>query len=110
MSRARRIKPQTAQLTRNQMLEVIRAPIITEKSTLISEHNQVAFRVAIDASKPQIRSAVEGLFDVKVKKVNTIRQKGKVKRFRGILGRRSDVKKAIITLEDGHRIDVTTGI
>lgn len=92
------------------MLEVIRAPIITEKSTLISEHNQVAFRVAIDASKPQIRSAVEGLFDVKVKKVNTIRQKGKVKRFRGILGRRSDVKKAIITLEDGHRIDVTTGI
>jgi large subunit ribosomal protein L23 len=110
MSRARRIKPQNTQLTRNQMLDVIRAPIITEKSTLISEHNQVAFRVAIDASKPEIRSAVEGLFDVKVKKVNTIRQKGKVKRFRGIVGRRSDVKKAIVTLEEGHRIDVTTGI
>ena len=110
MSRARAIRPPKVDLTRNQMLEILRAPIITEKTTLISEHNQVAFRVRMDATKPEIKAAVENLFSVKVKKVNTIRQKGKTKRFRGIPGRRSDVKKAVVTLEEGHRIDVTTGI
>jgi large subunit ribosomal protein L23 len=92
------------------MHDVIRAPVITEKSTLGSEHNQVTFRVAPDASKPEIKAAVEGLFGVKVKDVNTISQMGKVKRFRGRLGKRADYKKAVVTLEEGHTIDVTTGI
>lgn len=90
--------------------DVIRAPVITEKSTRGSEHSQVTFRVAPDASKPEIKAAVEGLFNVKVKDVNTISQQGKVKRFRGRLGKRADYKKAIVTLEEGHSIDVTTGI
>jgi large subunit ribosomal protein L23 len=90
--------------------EIIRAPVITEKSTMGSEHGQVTFRVAKDASKPEIKAAVEGLFGVKVKTVNTLRQKGKLKRFRGRLGRRPDTKKAIVTLEEGQSIDVTTGI
>jgi large subunit ribosomal protein L23 len=85
-------------------------PVITEKATLGSEHNQVTFRVAMTATKPQIKSAVESLFNVKVKAVNTLRTKGKVKRFRGRLGRRSDYKKAIVTLAEGQSIDVTTGI
>ena len=75
-----------------------------------SEHNQVTFNVPLSANKPVIRAAVEELFKVKVKAVNTIRQRGKVKRFRGIMGKRPDYKKAIVTLEDGHSIDVTTGI
>ncbi len=90
--------------------DLIRSPVITEKSTMISEFNQVTFRVPLDASKPEIKAAVEMLFKVKVKAVNTLRQKGKTKRFRGIMGRRSDVKKAIVTLADGHRIDVSTGV
>ena len=73
-------------------------------------HNQVVFQVARDASKPEIRAAVEQLFKVKVKKVNTLRQAGKVKRFRGTLGSRTEVKKAVVTLDEGHSIDVTTGI
>jgi large subunit ribosomal protein L23 len=85
-------------------------PIITEKATLGSQHNQVTFRVAMTATKPQIKSAVESLFSVKVKAVNTLRTKGKEKRFRGRLGRRSDYKKAIVTLAEGQSIDVTTGI
>lgn len=89
---------------------VILSPVITEKSTLISEHNQVAFKVAIDATKADIKSAVEALFKVKVTGVNTIRVKGKVKRFRGHLGKRSDWKKAIVTLAEGQSIDVTTGV
>lgn len=92
------------------MYQTILGPVITEKSTLGSEHGQITFRVAIDATKPQVKQAVEGLFKVKVKTVNTIRVKGKKKRFRGVLGKRPDWKKAIITLEDGHTIDVTTGI
>lgn len=92
------------------MLRIIRAPHITEKATLISEHNQVAFKVAVDATKPAIAAAVEHLFKVKVKAVNTIRMDGKTKRFRGIPGRRADWKKAMVTLEEGHSIDVTTGI
>lgn len=92
------------------LYDVIRSPVITEKATMLSEYNQVSFRVAIDATKPQIREAVERLFDVKVTKINTIRVKGKVKRFRGRLGRRSDFKKAVVTLAEGNRIDVTTGL
>jgi len=92
------------------MYDLVREPVITEKSTLGSEHNQVTFRVPLSANKPEIKAAVEGLFQVKVKAVNTLRHKGKVKRFRGITGRRADTKKAYVTLEEGHSIDVTTGI
>ncbi|MDX1717332.1 MAG: 50S ribosomal protein L23 [Anderseniella sp.] len=90
--------------------DIIRSPAITEKATLLSEANQVVFNVAGTASKPEIKKAVEELFSVKVKAVNTLNRKGKVKRFRGIRGRQSDVKKAIVTLEDGQSIDVTTGL
>ena len=90
--------------------DVIIAPVITEKATLASERNQVMFKVARHATKPQIKEAVEKLFDVKVKSVNTLVRKGKHKAFRGRLGTQSDVKKAIVTLEEGHKIDVTTGL
>jgi large subunit ribosomal protein L23 len=90
--------------------DVILAPVITEKATIASEQNQVVFKVARTATKPQIKEAVEKLFDVKVKNVNTLIRKGKVKAFRGSVGEQSDVKKAIVTLEEGHRIDVTTGL
>ncbi len=89
--------------------DIIRKPIITEKATMASEHGAVVFEVAIDANKPQIKEAVENLFDVKVKAVNTVITKGKVKRFRGRLGTRKDVKKAYVTLEEGQTIDVYTG-
>jgi len=97
-------------MTALQHYDIIQRPVITEKSTLGSEHNQVTFVVAPKATKPQIKRAVEALFDVKVEKVNTLNQKGKVKRFRGIRGRRPDMRKAIVTLKEGHSIDVTTGI
>lgn len=90
--------------------DIIRNPVVTEKSTMASEVNQVVFDVAIDASKPQIKAAIEGLFSVKVKAVNTNVRKGKVKRFRGIKGRRNDVKKAIVTLVEGQSIDIATGL
>ncbi len=90
--------------------DVILAPVITEKATGASEHNQVMFRVARNATKPQIKEAVEKLFDVKVKAVNTLVRKGKIKMSRGTRGVQSDVKNAIVTLEEGHRIDVTTGL
>ncbi|MCP5373961.1 MAG: 50S ribosomal protein L23 [Hyphomicrobiales bacterium] len=90
--------------------ELIRAPIITEKSTLLSEHNQVSFRVPLNASKLEIKAAVEDLFKVKVAAVNTLRQKGKIKMFRGRKGKRNDTKKAVVTLAEGHSIDVTTGV
>ena len=90
--------------------DVIVSPSITEKSTLVSEHNQVIFNVRRDATKPDIKAAVEQLFNVKVKAVNTLNRKGKVKRFKGIMGKRSNVKKAIVTLEEGQRIDITTGL
>ncbi|GGA31666.1 50S ribosomal protein L23 [Neptunicoccus cionae] len=93
-----------------ELYDVIRKPIITEKATMASEHNAVVFEVAIDANKPQIKEAVEGLFNVKVKAVNTTITKGKVKRFRGKLGQRKDVKKAYVTLEEGNTIDVSTGL
>ncbi|HKL68159.1 50S ribosomal protein L23 [Salibaculum sp.] len=90
--------------------DVIRKPVITEKSTMASEAGAVVFEVAIDANKPQIKEAVESLFGVKVKAVNTTITKGKTKRFRGQPGRRNDVKKAYVTLEEGNTIDVTTGL
>ncbi|CTQ31919.1 50S ribosomal protein L23 [Jannaschia rubra] len=90
--------------------DVIRKPIITEKATMASEANAVVFEVAIDANKPQIKKAVEELFGVKVRAVNTAITKGKTKRFRGVMGRRKDVKKAYVTLEEGNTIDVTTGL
>jgi large subunit ribosomal protein L23 len=97
-------------MSRDRMYEIVRSPVITEKSTKGSEHNQVTFKVALDASKPEIKRAVEGLFNVKVKTVNTIRVEGKTKMFRGRPGRRSDFKKAVVSLAEGHRIDVTTGL
>ena len=90
--------------------DVIVKPVITEKATMASEANAVVFEVSIDANKPQIKEAVEGLFGVKVKAVNTTITKGKAKRFRGIMGRRNSVKKAYVTLEEGNTIDVTTGL
>jgi large subunit ribosomal protein L23 len=90
--------------------DVILSPVITEKATMASELNQVIFKVAKTATKPQIKEAVEKLFDVKVKSVNTLVRKGKTRAFRGIRGQLSDVKKAVVTLEEGHRIDVTTGL
>ena len=90
--------------------DVIVSPVITEKATMLSEHNKVVFEVAKTATKPQIKAAVEKLFDVKVKSVNTLVTEGKVKVFRGRLGQGSDVKKAVVTLEEGHSIDVTTGL
>ncbi|MDW6023788.1 50S ribosomal protein L23 [Mesorhizobium sp. BAC0120] len=90
--------------------DVIVSPAITEKSTTASEHNQVVFNVTRKASKPEIKAAVEALFGVKVTAVNTLLRKGKMKRFRGTVGRQSDVKKAIVTLADGHSIDVATGL
>jgi large subunit ribosomal protein L23 len=90
--------------------DIIRRPAVTEKSTLASEFNQIVFDVAIDASKPEIKAAVEALFSVKVKAVNTLVRKGKVKRFRGQLGVRNDVKKAVVTLVDGQSIDISTGL
>jgi large subunit ribosomal protein L23 len=97
-------------VSRARMYEVIRAPLITEKTTNGSEHSQVTFKVAADATKPEIKQAIEGLFKVKVKAVNTVTVKGKSKVFRGRPGVRSDWKKAIISLVDGHKIDVTTGL
>jgi len=96
--------------TKAELYDVIRRPVVTEKSTRASEANALVFEVAIDANKPLIKQAVEALFNVKVKAVNTVLTKGKVKRFRGRPGRRNDVKKAYVTLEEGHMIDVTTGL
>jgi len=90
--------------------DVILSPVITEKATTASEHSKVIFRGAMDATKPQIKEAVEKLFDVKVKSVNTLRRRGKWKVFKGRLGQQSDSKRAIVTLEEGQRIDVTTGL
>jgi large subunit ribosomal protein L23 len=90
--------------------DVIIAPVITEKATIASERNQVMFKVARNATKPQIKEAVEKLFDVKVKSVNTHLRRGKIKAFKGTVGEQVQVKRAIVTLEEGHRIDVTTGL
>ena len=90
--------------------DVILSPVITEKATNASEHNKVIFKVAMDATKPQIKEAVEKLFDVKVKSVNTLRRRGKWKMFKGRVGRQSDSKRAVVTLQEGQKIDVTTGL
>ena len=90
--------------------DVILSPVITEKATKLTDHNQVVFRVPLEATKPSIAKAVEELFKVKVKAVNTVRVKGKTKAFRGTRFKRSDFKKAIVTLEEGHQIDITTGL
>jgi large subunit ribosomal protein L23 len=97
-------------LSREAMYQVIRNPLITEKATMLSEHGQFVFRVAPDATKPEIKAAVEGLFGVTVLAVNTLVQKGKTKRFKGRPGRRSDVKKAFVKLAAGQSIDFTTGL
>ena len=90
--------------------DIIRTPVLTEKATIQAENNKVVFNVARTATKPEIKAAVEQLFSVKVKSVNTLVRKGKTKRFRGIIGTQSDVKKAVVTLEEGHSIDITTGL
>ncbi|MFY9876373.1 MAG: 50S ribosomal protein L23 [Rhodomicrobium sp.] len=91
-----------------ELYDVIRAPLVTEKSTMVSENNQVMFKVAMSATKPDIKEAVERLFNVKVLAVNTLIRKGKVRKFRGVKGQQSDFKKAIVTLEEGQTIDITT--
>ncbi|GAB5508565.1 MAG: 50S ribosomal protein L23 [Rhizobiaceae bacterium] len=90
--------------------DVIVSPVVTEKSTLASENNQVVFNVSRKATKPEIKAAIEALFSVKVTGVNTLLRKGKVKRFRGTVGRQSDVKKAVVTLAEGQSIDIATGL
>jgi len=90
--------------------DTLLSPVITEKSTLVAEDNKIIFRVRMDSTKPEIKEAVETLFKVDVTKVNTILVKGKTKRFRGHMGRRSDYKKAIVTLADGQSVDITTGL
>jgi large subunit ribosomal protein L23 len=97
-------------VTKEHYYDIIKSPAITEKATLASEHNQVVFNVARTATKPEIKKAVEGLFGVKVKAVNTLVRKGKQRRFKGQLATLSDVKKAYVTLEEGQRLDVTTGL
>jgi large subunit ribosomal protein L23 len=99
-----------AVMSRARMYEILRAPLVTEKSTNQSEHSQISFKVSLDATKPEIKQAIEGLFKVKVKAVNTLRVEGKNKVFRGMRGRRSDWKKAIVSLVDGEKIDLTTGL
>jgi large subunit ribosomal protein L23 len=100
----------TVKISPERMYEVVRAPLITEKATLLSEKNQFVFKVAQDATKPEIKAAIEALFKVKVKGVNTLITKGKTKRFKGRPGVRSDVKKAFVTLAEGESIDFTTGL
>ena len=97
-------------ISAERMYDVVVAPVITEKATMGSEHNQVTFKVRMDATKPEIKAAVEGLFKVTVTAVNTSVVKGKTTRFRGTIGRRSDYKKAVVTLAEGSSIDVTTGV
>jgi large subunit ribosomal protein L23 len=110
MSKARPMKTPVVKLTQAEMYAIIRSPVITEKATHMSGHRQVAFRVPLTATKPEIRAAVESLFKVKVTAVNTLRQQGKNKVFRGRRGQRSDFKKAMVTLAEGQTIDVTTGV
>ncbi len=95
---------------KNKHFDLLLKPVVTEKSTLGVENNQVTFKVAINATKPEIKEAVETVFGVKVNAVNTLRQQGKVKRFRGVVGKRPDYKKAIVTLAEGETIDITTGV
>lgn len=106
----KRLNVNTVHVGEGKKYDLLIAPVITEKSTRGSEHNQVTFRVPLTATKPEIRAAVERLFKVKVTGVNTVRQFGKVKRFRGEIGKRDDFKKAIVTLAEGQTIDITSGL
>jgi large subunit ribosomal protein L23 len=110
MSRFRVIPKLPPKISAERMYDLVRSPVITEKATMGSEHNQVTFRVPLDADKREIKLAVETLFKVKVTAVNTLIAEGKTKRFRGRPGKRNDVKKAMVTLAAGSKIDVTTGI
>ena len=110
MSRFRFIPRHAPKLSREAMYDIVLAPVITEKATMVSEHNQVTFRVPLDADKRAVKAAVEGLFKVKVTAVNTIRVKGKTQALPRPAGQRSDYKKAIVTLAEGSKIDVTTGV
>ena len=103
-------RKRAANMSREAMYEIIRSPIVTEKATMLSERNQVAFRVALDANKFEVKKAVETLFGVKVRAVNTLIQKGKTKRFKGRPGVRSDIKKAYVTLEAGQTLDLAAGL
>ncbi|MEQ9575808.1 MAG: 50S ribosomal protein L23 [Rhodospirillales bacterium] len=105
-----RYSPNNATVSKERMMEILRRPVITEKATLMAEHNQVSFFVPMDADKFEVKAAVEELFKVKVTSVNTLISKGKAKRFRCRPGKRADAKKAIVTLAEGNSIDVTTGI
>ncbi|MEP2545686.1 MAG: 50S ribosomal protein L23 [Alphaproteobacteria bacterium] len=105
-----RYSPNNATISKERMMEILRRPVITEKATLMGEHNQVSFFVPMDADKFEVKAAVEELFKVKVTSVNTLISKGKAKRFRGRPGKRADAKKAVVTLAEGNSIDVTTGI
>jgi large subunit ribosomal protein L23 len=110
MNRVEAAHHRAKHMSREAMFNIIRAPVITEKATSLNERNQVVFRVAIDASKPEIKAAIEGLFSVKVAGVNTLVTKGKTKRFKGRPGVRSDVKKAYVQLAEGQSIDLTTAL
>jgi len=110
MNRIAAAQHRAKHLSKEAMFEIIRSPVVTEKSTILNEKHQVVFRVAIDASKPEIKAAVEGLFGVTVLGVNTLVAKGKTKRFKGRPGVRSDVKKAYVQLAEGQSIDLTTGL
>ena len=101
---------QAVKVSKERMYDLVRSPVVTEKSTRGSEHNQITFRVPLDATKPEIKAAIESLFSVKVMAVNTVRQLGKTKRFRGRPGKRSDFKKAMVTLAEGQSIDISTGV
>ena len=103
-------RKRAATMSKEAMYQIVRSPVVTEKATMVSERNQVVFRVAIDATKPEIKASIEGLFGVKVVGVNTLVQKGKTKRFRGRPGVRSDVKKAYVQLAEGQSIDMSTGL
>jgi large subunit ribosomal protein L23 len=100
----------TVTIAKARAYDIVRSPVITEKATMGSEHGQVTFRVPLDANKLEIKAAVESVFNVKVTAVNTLRVLGKTKRFKGVLGKRNDVKKAIVSLAEGQSIDVTTGV
>ena len=110
VSQVRAARKRAATMSREAMYETIRSPVITEKATMLSERGQFVFRVAIDATKPEIKASVEALFGVTVLSVNTLVQKGKTKRFRGRPGVRSDVKKAYVQLAEGQSIDMSTGL
>ena len=106
----KRYNSNSDQVSKERMFEIIRRPLVTEKATLASEYNQFTFQVPLDANKFEVKQSVEQLFSVKVTKVNTIRQQGKLKRFRGKIGKRAEYKKAIVTLAEGQSIDLSTGV